>query len=208
MSVTPDAMMEGMANLRASSETKAHFDRWALSYDRHFIIDFGYIGPIIIANALTRDQIPRTASIIDAGCGTGLIGEELKKRGFLTLYGADISEKMRHEAEKKSIYRRVFAADFSGETTILDGVYDVAIAADTFGPGQFTTKSLRELIRVVRRGGHIYALVEENVFDTQKFDAVVADLEADKRWAIDRVLTTNAMKNTVRALRLIVARRL
>lgn len=200
-------MIEGLANLRSSAETKAHYDRWALSYDRHFILDFGYIGPIVIANALTRDQIPRMASILDAGCGTGLIGEELKKRGYSTLYGADISERMRAEAEKKLIYRRIIAADFSKETTILDGVYDVVVAVDTFGPGQFSTQSLSELARVVRRGGYIYLLIENSVFEAQNFEHAITELEQRGRWIVDRVISANAMKNSVRATKLIVAKR-
>lgn len=207
MSKTFDGMMAGLTGLRSSADTIAHYDRWAPTYDRDLIETYGYIGPAVIANALSRDQIARSASILDAGCGTGLIGEELKKRGFLTLYGADISSGMRAEAEKKSVYRRLIAADFSKTTGILDGVYDIVITADTFGPGQFTAQTFSELIRLVRRTGHIYALIEGTYFESQEFAKVISDLEQKEKWTLDRVMSANVMKNAMRAAKLVVARR-
>lgn len=202
-----DGMMAGLSELRSSTDTKAYYDLWAPTYDRDLVETYGYIGPAVIANALGRDQIPRSASILDAGCGTGLIGEELKKRGFMTLYGADISDGMRAEAEKKAIYRRLIAADFSKPTRILDGVYDIIISADTFGIGQLTAQSLSELTRLVRRSGHIYALIEGTFFESAQFASAIATLEQSEKWTIDRVMSANVMKNAMRAAKLVVARR-
>lgn len=207
MSRNFEGMMAGLAELRSSSDTKSHYDKWASTYDRDMNETYGYIGPTVISNALSRDQIARTSSILDAGCGTGLIGDELKKRGFLTIYGADISDGMRVEAEKKTIYRRVIAADFSKPTHILDGVYDIIVAADTFGPGQFTPQSLTELIRLVRRSGPIYALIEGQYFESAQFAATINNLEQSGSWTVDRVISANIMRNATRAAKLVVARR-
>lgn len=199
--------MAGLRDLKSSAEAKAHYDKWADTYDRDLIDTYGYIGPTVIANALTRDQTSRSASILDAGCGTGLIGEELKKRGFMTIYGADISDNMRAEAEKKEAYRRLIAADFSKQTNILDGVYDIIVAADTFGPGQFTPDSLPELIRLVRRTGPIYALIEGQYFEAAQFAKSISDLEQNGNWTVDRIMSANVMRNAMRPAKLVVARR-
>lgn len=207
MPIAVDGMMAGLRALKTPPEIKAHYDQWAPAYDTDLTETYGYIGPSIIANAFGKDQIPRAYSILDAGCGTGLVGEELKKRGFPNLYGADFSENMRKEAEKKDAYRRLIAADFSKKTNILDGVYDAVIAVDCFGQGQFSAASFNELIRLVRRGGQIYALVEAEYFEEANFPAAIADLERRERWTVDRITSANIMKNAVRQAKLIVAKR-
>lgn len=208
MPIAIDGMMPGLRGLKSTAEAKSHYDQWAPSYDAELNKVYGYIGSSIIANTFGKDQIPRSFSILDVGCGTGLIGEELKKRGFLNLYGADFSENMLQEAGKKDVYRRLIRADFCKKTNILDGVYDTIIAVDCFGRGQCTAGSLNELIRIVRRSGLIYALVETEYFEDANFSAAIADLERRERWTIDRIMPANLMKNAVRHAKLIVAKRI
>lgn len=208
MAAARDGMMAGLRGLVSSADAKSHYDNWAPRYDQDLTENYGYIAPSLIANALSKDQVSKEQSILDAGCGTGLVGAELKKRGYINLYGADFSDGMRAIAETKSVYRRLISADFSKRTTILDGVYDTLVAADTFGPGQFSTPSLDELIRLIRRGGYIYALVEAEFFESAKFTSVIADLEHRGRWSVARVLSVNLMKNAVRSAKLIVAQRI
>lgn len=207
MSVIRDDMLEALKSFSSPEEAKAHFDRWAPHYDADFLERFGYIAPSIVANAFTKDQVPRSCSILEAGCGTGLIGEELKKRGYLNLYGADFSDAMRAEAEKKNTYRRLIAADFTKRTSILDGVYDVVLAADCFGPGQCGPTHLPVLIRLVRRGGQIYILVETEFFERAKFADAIAGLEKQKQWNVVRILSASVMKLSVRTIKIIVAER-
>ena len=43
------------------------------------------------------------AKIVDFGCGTGLMGIELKKRGFNNIYGLDGSQDMLNIAKEKNM---------------------------------------------------------------------------------------------------------
>lgn len=45
------------------------------------------------------------AQVVDFGCGTGLVGEAMKKAGFENVTGIDCSEGMLQIAEKKDVYR-------------------------------------------------------------------------------------------------------
>ena len=45
----------------------------------------------------------KNAKIYDAGCGTGLVGAELKKHGFSNFFGADLSQKILDSSSKKSL---------------------------------------------------------------------------------------------------------
>ena len=49
---------------------------WANDYDRDTLDGMGYVGPSLVAEALA-ERISSGARILDAGCGTGLAGEQL-----------------------------------------------------------------------------------------------------------------------------------
>ncbi len=52
------------------------------------------VGIAFITEALTSVGPLDEHALLDAGCGTGLVGIELKKNGFDNLDGADFSQKM------------------------------------------------------------------------------------------------------------------
>jgi predicted TPR repeat methyltransferase len=53
---------------------------WASEYDADTVDRFGYVAHVASAEALDRVLDSKDAAILDAGCGTGLVGEELVKR--------------------------------------------------------------------------------------------------------------------------------
>ena len=44
-------------------------------------------------------------TIVDAGCGTGLIGVELARHGYRTIDGVDLSPAMVERARQRNVYR-------------------------------------------------------------------------------------------------------
>ena len=51
----------------------------------------------------------RSLAVLDIGAGTGLVGQELRKRGHAgPLDALDGSEQMLNEARKKKVYQRTF----------------------------------------------------------------------------------------------------
>ena len=44
---------------------------WAETYDADLLQTIGYVGPRIAAEALVK-RLPKTALVLDAGCGTGV----------------------------------------------------------------------------------------------------------------------------------------
>lgn len=73
------------------------------------MVDLAYIGPAVAADQLTRKLKEfghkNDVSILDLGCGTGLVGEELYKRGYKNIDGLDLCAKFMKVAEAKGIYR-------------------------------------------------------------------------------------------------------
>ena len=77
----------------------------------HFQIidDLSYTGPAIGAAKLNEKLKElghnNNVSIVDLGCGTGLVGEQLYNLGYKNIDGMDLSENMLKDAEEKGIYR-------------------------------------------------------------------------------------------------------
>ena len=81
--------------------------RWDENAKRHH----GYYGAALVAAMLKRlvgDR--RGLDIIDAGCGTGLVGELLKDQGA-RLIGVDASAAMLSKAGEKLVYHRLHRGD-------------------------------------------------------------------------------------------------
>ena len=87
------------------------FDDYAQRFDRELLDDLGYAVPQrlgrIVAEALAGRRIARA---VDLGCGTGLMGAEV--RPFCErLEGVDLSAGMLEEARRKGIYDRLERAE-------------------------------------------------------------------------------------------------
>ena len=77
------------------------------------------------------DNMINLGSVLDLGCGTGLVGSELKS--FLkNIDGVDLSKFMLEEANNKKIYNNLFHNDIEDFLTKINLEYDYFIAADVF----------------------------------------------------------------------------
>ena len=96
----------------------------------------------------------KNLKILDAGAGTGIIGEMLVKQGYTNVDALDISPKMLDIAEKKNIYKRLICAPLSDVRIdqIQTAEYDVTLCAGTIVYGQAKPMALDECIRHVRPG--------------------------------------------------------
>ena len=101
------------------------FDSYASRFENHLVGNLGYQTPKVIANLILRHTNSNLlGSISDLGCGTGLLGEEIKKFcGYLE--GVDISRKMLNEAEKKDVYDELIKQDIV--TYFLMRIYSLII---------------------------------------------------------------------------------
>ena len=97
--------------------------------------------------------------ILDAGAGTGIIGEMLMQLGYKNIDALDISQKMLDLAAKKNVYKRLICAPLSDVPIdeIQTGEYDVTLCAGTIVYGQAKPEALDECVRHVRPGTAISA---------------------------------------------------
>ena len=108
------------------------FDGYAPKFDATLVETLGYTTPKLIAEMILKDRNSVSlGSIIDLGCGTGLLGSEVKP--FCRyIEGLDLSQKMLDEAKKKSIYDRLVKQDILGYLANAKLNFDYFIATDVF----------------------------------------------------------------------------
>lgn len=148
--------------------TRSFYADWAENYDHDTCDEMGYVAPAIAANALI-DHIEVQGEILDAGCGTGLVAEQLKSRNELTIDGIDLSPGMLKQARQKNLYRRLREADLSGPLAIEDNRYDAVISVGVFTSGHVGPEALLELTRVAKPGAPIVVTVHEQVWEKDAY---------------------------------------
>ncbi|MFQ6136006.1 MAG: class I SAM-dependent methyltransferase [Candidatus Hydrothermarchaeales archaeon] len=139
-------------------ETKMRFDRWAEGYDRNLIVKLFAPNPLLLLDEL---NLAPDSKILDVGCGTGTLVLALSRicrEGEAV--GIDFSERMIEVARKKAI--DVSNVDFdigeAGDLPYEDGYFDFVTCTTAFHHFPEKLKALREMERVLKRGGRLYLL--------------------------------------------------
>ena len=91
-------------SLTNSDQTRAHYARWAETYDAEIGIEKGYRQPERCASALVSHGLINDALILDIGCGTGLSGLALRQAGYKRIDGCDLSLEMLTKAKATRAY--------------------------------------------------------------------------------------------------------
>ena len=107
------------------------FDGFAESFDR-VLNALEYLAPQLVGDALRRiDGEPRgDLQIVDAGCGTGLLGQHLRPYAR-HLVGVDLSPKMLEKAATRALYDLLVAAELASFLRAAPGAFDVVASSDT-----------------------------------------------------------------------------
>ena len=163
------------------------YGEWARRYEDDLGGDYGYVAPALMARMLLGTGLAATEEILDAGCGTGLVGRELANAGCQRIDGLDYSEAMLAEARKKGVYRSLLQADLNATLPLPDGSYGAVICVGTFTTGHVGPAALDELVRVARSGAPICFTVRQDFWVASSFADQVEALTAAGRWRPVRV---------------------
>lgn len=130
------------------------YQDWSDTYDSdHEAI--GYVGHVAASEVLARNT-PPDARVLDAGCGTGLVGAVLGDRGFHRLTALDLSPAMLDHAARKGVYEDLRLGDLDKPLDELGSdAFQAAILVGVFSYGQAPAHALEEILRVVEPGGHV-----------------------------------------------------
>ena len=208
MSNKPSTVLEKLAAYEAAKlSTQPLYDEWSQSYEQDLVGNLGYTGHLIAANALAGIAPDKAASIIDIGCGTGLVGQELTTLGYTHIDGIDIAEEMLNVARPKAIYGKLVWGDLMKTTTIETGAYQAAVCAGSFAPGHLGPECYPEIIRMVQPGSPIVIFMNGAHFVEDGYQAHIDRLEQSGVWTVIEIKAFNYMSALDRPGRLIVARK-
>jgi len=161
-------------------QSAAIYDGWSEEYEEH-MKGIGYTHPAMVASMLTRHQPPGDAPVLDAGSGTGIMGELLTSLGYPNVFGFDASKGMLAHAAPKNIYADLRHGLLGERLDYDDDQFAACVASGVFTQGHAPLDGLDELVRITRPGGHI-AFSISRTYLGEVFEAKAQALEAAGKW--------------------------
>ena len=155
--------LDAVYGARTEEEVSRGYDGWAATYEAEMAAA-GYRHPAICLALLAR-FLPRGAGpILDAGAGTGLVGQWLGIVGYPEAEALDISQGMLDVAAGKRVYARLHRASLREPLPFEDGRFAGVISAGVFTTGHVGPEALPELLRVVRPAGVLVLTVKDQIW--------------------------------------------
>ncbi|HZA65475.1 MAG TPA: class I SAM-dependent methyltransferase [Geminicoccaceae bacterium] len=188
--------LEQVYGARSNAELRAIYDDWAGRYDED-LRAFGYSYPPPIAGLVARYVKERDAPILDAGAGTGLVGEVLSILGYTELTGIDLSDGMLAVARAKGVYAELRNQVLGERLDFPDDRFAAVVSAGVLTTGHAPPSCFDELIRITRAGGHLIFTLAMPVYEEGGFRPKLEALAAERRWR--PVETTPAWRALPRA---------
>ena len=142
---------------KTPEEAEKEYDRVSSFYDR-MLAARDYRVPEDASKLLAELIDPASAGkVLDAGCGTGLLGVRLREKGFKDITGMDISANCLVEAEKKNAYTRTVKQNILEPFPFAERSFDVVVCVGVFSrfDDQQIMAILDEFARITRQGGMI-----------------------------------------------------
>ena len=168
--------------LKTTDEVMRYYDEWGIKnkYDQD-MVEWNYTGPKECVEVFKKYTKVKNIKIFDAGCGTGLVGLELKKFGYNNYDGADLSQKLL-DLVPKNLYKKLIKADLNKKIQSEDNFYDAVMCVGTFTFGHVKPNALEEFIRITKNNGLICFTINEGIYEEYGFDKKINELNEKKLW--------------------------
>ncbi len=166
-----------------NEELAERYDEWAESYDQELEEDYGWQIPQLMAEELSGFT-PVNARILDAGAGTGLVGQFLGSLGYGNLVAMDLSSEMLNKAREKDVYQEFHQMDMGEALDFPDDSFDAVVCAGVLTFSHAPARSLYEMVRVTKPGGHILYSLRTDAYESMGFEGITAELESRQKWKL------------------------
>jgi predicted TPR repeat methyltransferase len=135
---------------------EALFDQYAPQFEQSLVTKLGYRVPellwTLVREEMARLGLERFEKALDLGCGTGLMGEQLREK-VDALEGVDISAAMIAETARKGIYDQLQKAELVAALSARRADADLVTAADVLIYCGALEPILAALVPALRPGG-------------------------------------------------------
>jgi SAM-dependent methyltransferase len=168
----------------ASSDKKSLeslYKDWALTYDEESAAA-GFRLPSLTPGFLARYVSPTDQPILDAGCGTGLTGDNLNILGYKNIVGIDLSEEMLERASALGVYNQLEKMTLGESLDFPSNHFAAVISTGVFTEGHAPSTSFDELIRVTKPNGYLVFNVRDDIYEERGFREKQESLEKQGLW--------------------------
>tara|TARA_A100001388_G_C28608026_1_gene421423 strand:- start:107 stop:733 length:627 start_codon:yes stop_codon:yes gene_type:complete len=168
--------------LKTTDEVMKYYDEWGKGnkYNQD-MADWNYTGPKETVEVFKKYAFNKNISIFDAGCGSGLVGLELKKFGYKHFHGADLSQKLL-DTIPKNLYQKLIKIDLNKPIDINNNFFDAIMCVGTFTFGHVKPQALDEFIRITKSNGLICFTINEGIYEEYGFDKKIETLKKNNKW--------------------------
>ena len=170
-----------------TEELGKKYDEWARYYDNDLTEHFGYELPARVAALVTKYIINQEDLILDAGCGTGLVGQLLSALGFNNIVGIDLSLGMLAVAKEKQAYKALHQRTLGENLDFETDSFDSVVCVGTLTIGHAPASSLEELVRVTKSLGYIIFTMRNDVYEVHGFKEKQDELVECSAWELIEV---------------------
>ena len=145
-----EELLSGAYGLKSSADNIEYYKKFAPIYDQQFAAAMDYTYPSVVAGEFLKHGKSNIGSVLDVGCGTGLVAERLAD--LPAVDGVDISTDMLAVAEQKNFYRALYCQDLNCGVGQLPGGYAGVVSAGTFTHGHLGPEVITLLLDVGASG--------------------------------------------------------
>ncbi len=177
-----DLGLDAAYSLETPDDSRRLYAKWASTYDEDFIGPTGYVYHENLVAAFLDAGGSAGGSILDVGCGTGIVGVALSDIGEKKIDGIDISPEMIEVAASKQnvfgerVYRSLYVADLTLPLEIPDDSYMGILSTGTFTHGHLSPEPIRELVRIAAPAAVCAIGVNAEHYVAMGFDALFGEL--------------------------------
>lgn len=169
----------------AQDTIEEHYDEISPHYEK-MMTTMGHPDPDVIANMaldLLGDLSDKSA--LDMGCGTGMVGNSLKKLNCHEILGIDASQGMLDIAKEKNCYDQLIYM-FLGKPKEYPPKYrdrfDLVTGAAVLAEGHLGIELFDEMIHSLKRGGYAIFTTREMYLDKYGYRVAIDELVRRGFW--------------------------
>jgi predicted TPR repeat methyltransferase len=164
------------------AELRERYEEWADEYDA----DLGALSweaPLAAARRCAA-LLPIGGVVLDAGCGTGLVGVGLRAEGVASVVGFDLSPAMIGRARATGAYAELHQGSLLEPLPFAPGRFNAVISVGVFTCGHVGPEAFAGLARAVAPGGHVTLTFRLDAIDELGYAAEAERLERVGTWTL------------------------
>merc|ERR1719317_1323617 len=116
---------EFAGDINKIEDPEEYYDKMAGNYEQ-VVRGWGYNMPEVVSDKISEYTMAQDSkTVLDLGCGDGLVGEALSCRGFTRITGLDIAGKMLKVASGRGVYQELKQADLMKTLPVESATFDI-----------------------------------------------------------------------------------